>query len=300
MTAMASGRSARLVTVLATDVVGSTQLLAKLGESFAPLIQRQRAILMAAVAARGGRAEPPEGDGCLFLFGSAGDAVAAAVEAQRGLAAEPWPGGVSVQVRMAIHAGEVTQVGDQTFGMALHQTSRIVGVTHGGQIVVSEAAVALLEPLPAGLSLLDLGAIPLRDLVRPVRLYQVVAEGLEASFPPLGAAVGDAGHLPAPACPFRIVDHRVNIAVFRGVGQRAFRCCRPPSRPFSPRSAVFFGAEPRSTPRSSPSAINSSSSTASAQEGVLAFGPRTECSGHGYRACGPPGANRSSSSGRRP
>src|SRR5438093_6448888 len=82
----------RIVTLLFTDVEGSTRLLASLGDAFVGVIERQRAILMGAVGARRGNGYPSGGDGCVFIFGSAGDAVAAAVEAQRALAAEPWPG----------------------------------------------------------------------------------------------------------------------------------------------------------------------------------------------------------------
>src|SRR5262249_59320488 len=91
---------------------------------------------------------PTGGDGCVFIFGSAGGAVAAAVEAQRALAAEDWLGGLSVRVRMAIHAGEVADVGDELFGMALHHTSRMLGVTHGGQVLVSGTAGRRLTPPP--------------------------------------------------------------------------------------------------------------------------------------------------------
>jgi class 3 adenylate cyclase len=71
----------------------------------------------------------------VFLFGSPSSAVAAAVEAQRALAVERWPDGVSVRVRMAIHAGEVADLGDELFGMALHHVFRMLGVTHGGQVL---------------------------------------------------------------------------------------------------------------------------------------------------------------------
>jgi hypothetical protein len=79
---------------------------------------------------------------------------------------------------MAIHAGEVADVGDELFGMALHLASRILAVAHGGQIVVSDAAVGLIAHLAPDISLLDLRAHRLRDIVRPVRLHQVVVEGI--------------------------------------------------------------------------------------------------------------------------
>ncbi len=195
-------QDARIVTLLFTDVEGSTRLLGALGDAFVGVIERQRAILTGAAGARRGSGYPTGGDGCAFIFGSAGDAVAAAVEAQRALAAEPWPGGSSVRVRMAIHAGEVAEVGDELFGMALHQASRILAATHGGQIVVSEVAVGLIAQPAPDISLLELGAHRLRDIVRPVRLHQAVAAGIPTSFPPLDTATSSASHLPAPTTSF--------------------------------------------------------------------------------------------------
>jgi class 3 adenylate cyclase len=128
-------RDKRIVTLVYTDMEGSTRLLDSLRDAFLPVLERQRVILGAATAAHGGAGYATGGDGCVFLFGSPSSAVAAAVEAQRALAVERWPDGVSVQVRMAIHAGEVADLGDELFGMALHHVSRMLGVTHGGQVL---------------------------------------------------------------------------------------------------------------------------------------------------------------------
>src|SRR5262245_45876526 len=103
---------------------------------------------------------------------------------------------------MAIHAGEVAAVGDELFGMALHQTSRMLAVTHGGQIVVSDAAVGLIAQLAPDISLLDLGTHRLRDIVRPVRLHQAVADGIATAFPSLASATSGARHLPAATTSF--------------------------------------------------------------------------------------------------
>src|SRR5262245_36688591 len=192
----------RIVTLVFTDMEGSTHLLGSLGDAFLPILERQRAILGAAAAAHGGTGYATGGDGCVFIFGSAGGAVAAAVEAQRALATEEWPGELSVRVRMAIHAGEVADVGDELFGMALHHTSRILGVTHGGQVLVSGTAVVLITKLPPDITLRDLGAHRLRDVVRPVQLHQAVAEGIPESFPPLHATTSRSGTLPAATTSF--------------------------------------------------------------------------------------------------
>ncbi len=75
-------------------------------------------------------------------------------------------------------------------------------LTYGGQIVVSETAVALIEQLAPDISLLDLGVHRLRDVVRPVRLHQAVAEGIATSSPPLKTVTRGASHLPAPTTSF--------------------------------------------------------------------------------------------------
>jgi predicted ATPase len=193
----------RIVTLVFTDMEGSTHLLGSLGDAFLPVLERQRVILGAAAGAQGGTGYATGGDGCVFLFGSPSSAVATAVEAQRALAIERWPDGVCVRVRMAIHAGEVADLGDELFGIAMHHASRILGVTHGGQVLLSGAAVGLITELPAGIALRDLGPHRLRDIVRPVQLHQAVAEGIATAFPPLKTATtSGARSLPAPTTSF--------------------------------------------------------------------------------------------------
>src|SRR5262245_3700191 len=182
---------------------GSTRLLGSLGDAFLPILERQRAILGTAAAAHGGTGYATGGDGCVFVFGSARSALAAAVEAQRALGVECWPGGVSVRIRMAIHAGEVAgDVGDELFGMALHHASRMLGVAPGGQVLLSGATVGLITELPPGIALRDLGSYRLRDVVRPVQLHQAVAEGIPESFPAVHAATSRSGTLPAATTSF--------------------------------------------------------------------------------------------------
>src|SRR5262249_26919259 len=192
----------RIVTVLFADVEASTRLLGSPADSFVALIERHRAILTSAAGARGGTGYPTGGDGCLFIFGSADDAVAAAVEAQRALTAERWPGGTRVRIRTAIHAGECARGGAELVGMGVYEASRMLAVSHGEQIVVSDGAAGLIVQLAPDISFLDLGVHRLRDIVRPARLHQVVAEGIPTSFPPLKPATSGTGRLPAPTTSF--------------------------------------------------------------------------------------------------
>ena len=176
------------VTMLFTDIEGSTRLLEHLGARYADALTEHHRIVRAAVASHGGQELRTEGDAFFVVFTRAGDAVRAAVAAQRELAACAWPGGVAVRVRMGVHTGEPRVAGDDYVGMDVHRAARICSAAHGGQVVISEATERLLAGQPVeGVSLQGLGEHRLKDLSDPVRLYQVRAMGLIAAFPPLQA-----------------------------------------------------------------------------------------------------------------
>ena len=111
----------------------------------AEAIPRHYALLDEAIAAHAGvrPVEQGEGDSVVGAFSRASDAVAAAVDAQRALAEEPWPDGVRLRVRMAIHTGEA-QLRDEGnyFGQAVIRCARLRAIGHGGQVLVSEATAA--------------------------------------------------------------------------------------------------------------------------------------------------------------
>jgi class 3 adenylate cyclase len=178
------------VTLLFTDV--ETAAGPSLGEAHRAVLEQHRAVLSTSAEVQGGVRLGSEGDACFFRFESPLAAVAAAIEAQRKLAVDRWPEGASVRTRMALHAGEVSDLDEDRVSLALHHTARILGVAHGGQILVSPAVVDLLSTLPGGVELVDLGAHQLRDVVKPVHLHQVVADGLAASFPPLRSGARNA------------------------------------------------------------------------------------------------------------
>jgi hypothetical protein len=123
--------------------------------------------------------------------------VAAAVELQRALNSHPWPNGSKVRVRVGIHTGEPS-VGDEGLsGYAVHVASRICGVAHGGQILISDTTHHLVEDrLPARSGLRDLGEHLLKDIDRPARLFQLVLEELEEAFPPPRARNADTQVVP--------------------------------------------------------------------------------------------------------
>ena len=170
------------VTVLFTDVEGSTQLLERLGaERFADALALHRRVLREAFARHGGYEVDEEGDAFLVAFQAAGEAVAAAGEAQQGLASVEWPHEGGLRVRMGVHTGEPLPVPPKYVGMDVHRAARIMAAGHGGQVLVSETTAALLD----GVALRDLGPHRLKDLLGPIRLFQLEVEGLPGQFPPL-------------------------------------------------------------------------------------------------------------------
>jgi predicted ATPase/class 3 adenylate cyclase len=191
-------------TFLFSDIEGSTRLLDELGtERYTSVLERHAALLRAAFAEHGGREEGTEGDSFFVVFDSALEAVVAAVDGQRALAAEKWPEGVEVNVRMGLHAGEASSSAAGLVGLDVNRAARIAAAAHGGQVVVSEAVRTLITAgLTTGISLHGLGSHRLKDLREPQPLSQVVAEGLRMEFPPLRSLDARPNNLPTQLTSF--------------------------------------------------------------------------------------------------
>jgi predicted ATPase/class 3 adenylate cyclase len=189
------------VTLLFSDIEGSTVLLGRLGPAYAEALDAQRRVLRRAWAGHGGTELGTEGDSFFVVFPTAEGAVAAAVQAQRELAEYPWPSGERVRVRMGVHTGS-PQVHDGGYvGMDVHRAARIAAAAHGGQVVVSEATAHLLPRAGMdGVRLMDLGSHQLKDLPQAEHLFQLVYGDLPADFPPL-RSLGAVSSLPRPATP---------------------------------------------------------------------------------------------------
>jgi predicted ATPase/class 3 adenylate cyclase len=173
------------VTFLFTDIEGSTRLLHDLGDRYASVLKQHQLIIRQAIAAASGGEVRTEGDSFFAVFSTAPAALDAAVAAQRGLAAQAWPAGQSVRVRMGVHTGDGVLSGSDYVGMDVHRAARIASAAHGGQLILSEATRALTHrSLPAGTRLRDLGNHRLKDIVQPEHLYDLVIDGLPAEFPP--------------------------------------------------------------------------------------------------------------------
>ena len=126
------------VTLLFTDMEGSTRLLQQLGERYTDLLEEYRQLLRAAFGRWNGNVVDTQGDAFFVAFARATDAARGAVAAQRALASHVWPEGVVVRVRMGLHTGEPTLSSEGYTGVDVHHAARIMSGAHGGQVLLSQ------------------------------------------------------------------------------------------------------------------------------------------------------------------
>ncbi len=175
------------VTFLFTDLEDSTPLWENHPDVMQELAARHDALLRAAIEAHRGQVVKTTGDGFHAAFEASSDAVAAALAGQQALLAETWPAETGpLRVRMGLHTGESRPRAGDYYGSEVNRAARIMGIAHGGQVLLSEATAALLRSARiAQLSLSDLGEHRLRGLAVAERIFQVHHPALPADFPPL-------------------------------------------------------------------------------------------------------------------
>src|SRR5712691_6714816 len=174
------------LTVLHTEIEGSTLLTVHLVDRYPEVLATHCALLRVAFAAHEGREVDTQGDSFFVIFPRATQAVAAAVAIQRALAAEAWPEGGAVRVRIGMHTGEPIRTAEGYTGLDVIRGARIKEAGHGGQILLSKSTAALIEDaLVGGLSLRDLGAHRLKGLPRAERICHLRVPDLPADFPSL-------------------------------------------------------------------------------------------------------------------
>lgn len=177
------------VTLMLTDVVGSTELWQDNAQAMAAAVDRHYVLMDELITRhRGVRpVEQGEGDSVVAAFRNAGDAIECGIEVQRKFDAEPWPEGKSVKVRMAIHTGEVLlRDAGNYFGPAIIRCARVRALAHGGQVLVTHAARAVAaDAVEANVDFVDLGSHQLKGLDRPERVFQLTHPDLKREFPPL-------------------------------------------------------------------------------------------------------------------
>jgi predicted ATPase/class 3 adenylate cyclase len=170
------------VTLLFTDIEGSTRLLERLGpERYRDALDLHRRLLRKTFRRHGGYEVDCEGDAFFVAFARAEDAALAAGESQQALADAEWPDGQEIRVRIGIHSGEPLAAPPKYVGIDVHKAARVMAAGHGGQVLLSAATQRLLD----GEDMVSLGEHRLKDLLQPEPLYQLVVEGLPSDFPAL-------------------------------------------------------------------------------------------------------------------
>jgi class 3 adenylate cyclase len=184
---MANGLPTGVVTLLFTDVEGSTRLLHELGDDYGEALHEHRRRLRAAFVEHEGVEVDTQGDAFFVVFARASSAIAAAADCQRALAGSP------IRVRMGLHTGEPRLTEEGYVGLDVHKGARIAAVGHGGQVLMSEPTKALVDA-----EVRDLGAHRLKDLSAPERIYQLEIDGLPSEFPLLKTIEAGMKNLPLP------------------------------------------------------------------------------------------------------
>jgi predicted ATPase/class 3 adenylate cyclase len=187
------------VTFLFTDIEGSTRHERALGSAaWATVVGRHDRLLRDAIEGAGGIVVKTEGDAFFAAFATPIAAASAAVDAQRAMAAEPWPDGAALRIRMGLHLGEgrlregrAPGEAEDYVGIDVNYAARIAAVGNGGQVVVSDALVVALQDGLAtihsadGLELVDEGLRAVKDFEEPARLHRLVVPGAADDTRPL-------------------------------------------------------------------------------------------------------------------
>ncbi len=190
-----------MLAFLFTDIEGSSGRWERHPAAMRVVLPRHDAAIGAAVAICGGAVFKSTGDGICAAFATGHQAIAAALEAQRRLAAEDFTPVDGLAVRMAVHAGLAEARDGDYFGATLNRAARLLVIGHGGQILVSGNTASLVEPaeLPPGAALMPLGEHRLRDLITPEAVHQLTHPDLRAEFPALRSLDASLNNLPRQA-----------------------------------------------------------------------------------------------------
>jgi predicted ATPase/class 3 adenylate cyclase len=185
------------VAILFTDIEGSTVLWEQDGARMSQALAAHDALARRVVESRHGTVVKTTGDGMHAVFDDALDALAATVDLQQALADPVATNGVPLRVRCGLHAGVVERRDNDYFGSPVNRAARIMSAAHGGQVLLSQAAVdGVRDMLPAAVSLRDLGRVRLKDLSTSERVYQVVHPQLRQEFPALRSLEATPNNLP--------------------------------------------------------------------------------------------------------
>lgn len=186
-----------VITFLFTDIEASTRLWETAPAKMADALVLHDRLCAAAVEAHGGRLIKMIGDGLHAAFDNPADAVATALDLQRGMPTIAADTGLPFKMRCGLHCGAAQQRDGDFFGSAVNRAARIAAAAHGGQVLLSQAVVDLTrERLPAGADLLQLGRVRLRDLSAPENIWQLLHVDLPPVFPALRSLESTPNNLP--------------------------------------------------------------------------------------------------------
>lgn len=173
-------RTTRTLTLMFTDIEGSTSLLRQLGDDWGDALAAHYSIVREALESHDGREVVTEGDAFFAVFADATSAVRCAQQIHAGLEKHGWPDGAELRVRIGIHTGSVEEHEGNLIGLDIHKAARIGAAAHGGQTLTSASTRMLVAD---DVAFIELGEHRLKDIPGAVALYQV-DDGRERGFPP--------------------------------------------------------------------------------------------------------------------
>ena len=176
------------LTFMLTDLVGSTRAWESAPAAMREAMAAHDRIVDRCLKQHHGTDVPSgrAGDSVLAVFPRTADAAACALSLQRDFAAQHWPEGIILEIRVALHSGEAELRDDQYHGQVLNRCARLLATCHGGQVLLTSATQQLLvDELPAGAELRDLGLHRLKDLNRPEQVFELVDADHPRDFPPI-------------------------------------------------------------------------------------------------------------------
>ena len=176
------------ITFLFTDIEGNTGLWSRFPEKMAAVLRRHDELIETIVEQHDGQVVRPRGEGdsrfIVFTYPlNALNAVVAAGEIQKALAAEPWPIPLPLRVRMALHTGDATQIDKDYYGADVNRCAGIRTLAYGGQTLLSAQTATLAQAaLPPDLQLRDLQYHYLKGEAQPQQIFQLVVAGIPNEF----------------------------------------------------------------------------------------------------------------------
>ncbi len=191
-----------VVTFIFTDIEGSTKLAQEHPESLNQILHKHNTILRQSIESNNGFVYDVIGDSFQASFYNDIDAIRAARDAQIKLFSEDW-GDMNVRVRMGIHKGPAEWNGEKYMGyITLARTNRIMSAACGGQILLSDDVYKTIEEKPHGFIFKDLGERRLKDLIKPLQIFQLVTDSIQSDFPPLKTLDARPNNLPVQLTSF--------------------------------------------------------------------------------------------------